>query len=103
MDNLSDKINIVSENSVKIARIAEDTTNIVGECIESINELKTNAKTNVDITYNVIDEILKLKESSKSIENILGAINEIAEQTTLLSLHSLLRQQGLVRLEEDLR
>lgn len=88
MDNLSDKINIVSENSVKIARIAEDTTNIVGEGIESINELKTNAKTNVDITYNVIDEILKLKESSKSIENILGAINEIAEQTTLLSLNA---------------
>lgn len=87
MDNLSDKINLVSENSVKIARIAEDTTNIVGEGIESINELKTNAKTNVDITYNVIDEILKLKESSKSIENILGAINEIAEQTTLLSLN----------------
>lgn len=88
MDNLSDKINLVSENSVKIARIAEDTTNIVGEGIESINELKTNAKTNVDITYNVIDEILKLKESSKSIENILGAINEIAEQTTLLSLNA---------------
>ena len=88
MDNLSDKINLVSENSVKIARIAEDTTNIVGEGIESINELKTNAKTNVDITYNVIDEILKLKESSKSNENILGAINEIAEQTTLLSLNA---------------
>lgn len=88
MDNLSDKINIVSENSVKIARIAENTTSIVGEGIESINELKVNAKTNVDITYNVIDEILKLKESSKSIENILGAINEIAEQTTLLSLNA---------------
>ncbi len=88
MDDLSDKINIVSENSDKIARIADETTEIVESGIVSINELKENTGSTVDITHQVIEEILKLKESSKSIGNIVAAINEIAEQTNLLSLNA---------------
>lgn len=88
MDDLSDKINIVSENSDKIAKIADETTEIVESGIVSINELKENTGSTVDITHRVIEEILKLKESSKSIGNIVAAINEIAEQTNLLSLNA---------------
>ena len=88
MDNLSDKINVVSENSEKIARIADETTDIVESGINSIAELKENAESTVEITHKVIEEILKLKESSKAIGNIVGAINEISEQTNLLSLNA---------------
>lgn len=88
MDNLSDKINVVSENSEKIAKIADDTNKIVESGMTSIQELKENAGSTVDITHQVIEEILKLKESSKSISNIIGAINEIADQTNLLSLNA---------------
>ncbi len=88
MDNLSDRINIVSENSEKIAKIADETTDIVGSGINSIAELKENAESTVEITHKVIEEILKLKESSKAIGNIVGAINEISEQTNLLSLNA---------------
>lgn len=88
MDDLSDKINIVSENSDKIAKIADETTQIVESGITSINELKENTGSTVVITHQVIEEILKLKESSKSIGNIVAAINEIAEQTNLLSLNA---------------
>ena len=88
MDNLSDKINVVSENSEKIARIATETTDIVDSGINSIAELKENAESTVEITHKVIEEILKLEESSKAIGNIVGAINEISEQTNLLSLNA---------------
>lgn len=88
MDNLSDKINVVSENSEKIAKIADETTNIVDSGMNSIAELKGNAESTVRITHKVIEEILNLKESSKAIGNIVGAINEISEQTNLLSLNA---------------
>lgn len=88
MDNLSEKINIVSENSGKIARIAEETSQIVESGMTSIHELKNNADDTVNITHQVISEINKLKASSQSIGNIIGAINEIAEQTNLLSLNA---------------
>lgn len=44
MDNLSDKINLVSDNSDKIARIADDTSKIVESGMTSIQELKGNAE-----------------------------------------------------------
>lgn len=84
MDALSDKINIVSDNSDKIAKIADVTTGIVASGMASISELKINAGSTVEITHQVIEEIAQLKESSKAIAKIVDAINEIAEQTNLL-------------------
>lgn len=88
MDNLSEKINLVSENSERIAKIAEETTDIVDSGISSIQELKANAGSTVDITHRVIEEIMKLQASSKAIDKIIGVINDIAEQTNLLSLNA---------------
>lgn len=88
MDDLSDKINIVSENSGKIGQIAEETSEIVASGITSINDLKEDANSTVKITHQVIEEIQELKEASKSIGNIIEAINEIASQTNLLSLNA---------------
>lgn len=88
MDNLSDKINLVSENSQQIAKIAGETTQIVDSGITAIQELKENAGSTVEITHRVIEEILKLQASSKAIDKIIGAINDIAEQTNLLSLNA---------------
>ena len=65
MDALSDKINIVSDNSDKIAKIADVTTGIVASGMASISELKINAGSTVEITHQVIEEIAQLKESSK--------------------------------------
>ncbi|MGN0317503.1 MAG: methyl-accepting chemotaxis protein [Lachnospira sp.] len=88
MDELSDKINIVSDNSTMIARIADDTNEIVATGMESIEELKVNVKSTVDITSRVIEEIENLREETNSIEHIISVINEIAEQTNLLSLNA---------------
>jgi len=88
MDVLSDKINIVSDNSNKISEIAEGTKEIVQTGLNTIDELNSNVKDTVDITNAVIVGIQALQESSKSIGNIIGVINEIAEQTNLLSLNA---------------
>jgi len=88
MDVLSEKINIVSDNSNKISEIAEGTKEIVQTGLNTIDELNSNVKDTVDITNAVIIGIQALQESSKSIGNIIGVINEIAEQTNLLSLNA---------------
>ena len=88
MDVLSEKINIVSDNSNKISEIAEGTKEIVQTGLDTIEELNSNVKDTVDITNAVIVGIQALQESSKSIGNIISVINEIAEQTNLLSLNA---------------
>ncbi len=88
MDLLSEKINVVSENSVKIADIADSTKEIVKSGLLTIDELSSNVTDTVDITSKVIEDIQILEKSSKLIGNIIGAINEIADQTNLLSLNA---------------
>ncbi len=88
MDDLSDKINLVSESSDRIGQIANETTDIVQSGIQSIEALKENANDTIEITHTVIEEIVKLKDATKQIDKIVGAINEIAEQTNLLSLNA---------------
>ncbi len=88
MDSLSEKINMVYDNSDHIAKIADETNEIVETGMTYIHALKEDAGSTVSITHQVIEEILKLRESSKSISNIIGAINEIADQTNLLSLNA---------------
>ena len=88
MDQLSDKINIVSENSNEIAVIAEGTQKIVIEGISTIDELDAKAKDTTAITHTIIKNIEELEISSNSIDRIVGGINDIAEQTNLLSLNA---------------
>lgn len=88
MDQLSEKINIVSENSNNIASIAEGTQKIVQQGINTIDELDIKAKDTTDITRTIIVNIEQLEISSNSIDKIVGGINDIAEQTNLLSLNA---------------
>ena len=88
MDNLSEKINIVSENSEHIAKIADETNSIVESGMDSITELRSNVESTTQLTTQVIREINALKESSMAIGRIIDAINEIADQTNLLSLNA---------------
>lgn len=88
MDVLSDKINVVSDNSTRIANIAEQTQEIVQTGLETIDVLDSNVKNTVSITTEVIDGIEVLEKSTKSIETIINVINDIADQTNLLSLNA---------------
>ncbi len=49
MDELSDKINVVSDNSEKIARIAESARDIVKSGHDTIDVLNTNVHDTVEL------------------------------------------------------
>ena len=88
MDDLSKKIEIVSDNTNKIAEIADNTKGIVSDGLGTIEQLKDKAKATTQVTSEVISNIQDLEEASKSIAKIIGAINDIADETSLLSLNA---------------
>lgn len=88
MDDLSKKIEIVSDNTNKIADIADNTKGIVSNGLGTIEQLKDKAKATTQVTAEVISNIQDLNNASKSIAKIIGAINDIADETSLLSLNA---------------
>ncbi len=88
MSILSDRIGTVNEKSEDIGTITCKTRNIVKEAAEIVDELSRKAKNTVDITNIVIEDIEKLEEKSLAVNQILHTINEISEQTSLLSLNA---------------
>lgn len=88
MDVLAQQIQLVADNTEKISRVAEDAKQVVRLGLGSMEELNDKAQGTVKVTADIIDEIETLEKASKQISNIVGAINEIAEQTSLLSLNA---------------
>lgn len=88
MDDLSKKIEIVTDNTNKIAEIADTTKGIVSDGLDTIEALKSKAKATSEVTSEVITNIEELDQASGSIAKIIGVINDIADQTSLLSLNA---------------
>ena len=88
MDSLSGTIGSVSTHSNQISDLATGTASAIHTGIESVEHLKENTSSTIQITSNIVDTIGKLTEKSKVIGSITEAINEIAEQTNLLSLNA---------------
>ena len=88
MDNLSDKIVTVNNNTKKISYIADDTKKSIDEGTRTTDKLNLQTKSTIDITTDIIKEIESLTMESASIRKIIEAINEIADQTSLLSLNA---------------
>ncbi len=88
MDSLSDKIKTVTSNTNAIGRIADTTNDSITAGITSVASVTESTNSTNRITGEVIESIGELQEKSRSIVDIVHAINEIAEQTTLLSLNA---------------
>lgn len=88
MDNLSNKIVIVSNNTKEISDITETTKKSVEDGTTTTDRLYSQTKSTIEITTEIIDEIEKLAVETSSIRKIIDAINEIADQTNLLSLNA---------------
>jgi methyl-accepting chemotaxis protein len=88
MEELSNQINKMQNNTEKINRFSEDTKETVNQGIVIIEELNKKAQDTNDITHNIISDIEALEEQSTSIVNFVDVINAISEQTNLLSLNA---------------
>ncbi len=88
MDSLSQKIELVSENTKEIGHIAENTKKRVMEGTSTTDELTQQTSSTIAITTEIIHEIEKLAEKSSSVNKIINVINDIANQTNLLSLNA---------------
>lgn len=88
MDSLSQRIEVVSENTKEIGQIADNTKKRVIEGTHISDELTQQTLSTINITTDIINEIEKLAQKSTSINNIINVINDIANQTNLLSLNA---------------
>lgn len=88
MDHLSKRIQNVSENTQKISDIAIGTNQSIHSGMDIMKILNDKSQSTAEITNVVIEGIENLEKQSRSIGQIIGAINEIASETNLLSLNA---------------
>lgn len=88
MDQLSNRIQIVTNNTKKISEIATDTEQSIQTGMTSMQMLNEKSQSTANITNVVIESIEDLEKQSRSIGKIVSAINDIASETNLLSLNA---------------
>ena len=88
MDSLFTKINVVNDNTNEIGSIAATTQVAINSGLTSMDNLNAKTKSTTDITDSVIQTIKELSVHSKNIGQIVNSINDIAEETNLLSLNA---------------
>lgn len=88
MDSLSQRIELVSDSTKEIGQIADNTKNRIMEGTSTTDELNQQTSSTIAITTDIIHKIEKLALKSSSINNIINVINDIANQTNLLSLNA---------------
>ena len=88
MSDLADKITVVYESTNEIERIASKTQTTVDDGMVIVEELGDRVQDTTRITKDIIKDISELEKESKSINTIISTINEIAEETNLLSLNA---------------
>lgn len=88
MDDLSMKIGDVSDGSQEIGLIANNTKDIVGSGMDTINALEERVSDTSNMARVLTDEIAHMQKDVSSIGDIIVMINYIADQTNLLSLNA---------------
>lgn len=88
MDNLSNKISLVSGNTSDISQIVDKAKISITEGTKVTEALNRQSHSTIEISTDIIRDIERLDEKSLSISNIINVINGIASQTNLLSLNA---------------
>jgi methyl-accepting chemotaxis protein len=79
---------VVYDNTNEISEIAEKTQETVDNGMVIVTDLGDRVQDTTAITKAIIEEINQLQKESKTIYSIVATINEIAEETNLLSLNA---------------
>ena len=88
MDNLSKKIELVSDNTKEIGNIADGAKKAIADGTYCTQELNEQTKSTIEITTDIINVIESLAQKSVTVTKITNIINEIVNQTNLLSLNA---------------
>ncbi|HEX3075566.1 MAG TPA: methyl-accepting chemotaxis protein [Lachnospiraceae bacterium] len=88
MNLLADKINEVSDSTNRISKVEENTKMILEENYQSVQNLYDKAKETAEITGRIVLDMDKLSSQSGSIAQIITSIEDIASQSSLLSLNA---------------
>lgn len=88
MDDLSEKLTSVAENTEGIQTISNGVKQLVSSGINIMEELNTSSeKTNENLSE-IVKEIEELGNAIADINQIIQVITEVADQTNLLSLNA---------------
>lgn len=88
MSDLADRISVVYDSTSQIEKIADKTQDTVDNGMVIVTELEERVQDTTRITKDIIRDINELERESKAINSIIITINEIAEETNLLSLNA---------------
>lgn len=88
MTSLSEQINELNSNTTSIDEVINQTKGKVKEGMYVIEELEKKSNASLNISKSVEIDMKELLKKSLAIESIVTVINDIADQTTLLSLNA---------------
>ena len=88
MDDLSEKIAGVVDNTKEIDGISKETKTVIGTGIRTMKELNDSSTDTVNNLKDIMEDVHTLEQKISNISNIIEVITEIAEQTNLLSLNA---------------
>ena len=88
MNDFSNQIAVVTNEVEVIGTFAEETQKSIVLGVEAINNLSVQAKETTEITESVKENILSLENKTSEINQFIVMINEMADQTNLLSLNA---------------
>lgn len=88
MQVLSTQFELVNENTSKIGDAAVQTNDAINDGLQTMQNLKDKADESSTMMTKVAETMESLQERIKHIGEIVNVIDDIAEQTTLLSLNA---------------
>ncbi len=88
MEKLAGRIAVVQSNASEINSITGDAQNAIENGINVVNELSEHVYDTTYVTKSIIEEIDKLSKDTEAINEIITTIEDISDETSLLSLNA---------------
>lgn len=88
MSDLATKINLVQKNVSEIDTLTATTKSAVNDGMVIVTDLSAHVNDTTNVTKDIIEEINVLNQETLSINDIIATIEDIAEETDLLSLNA---------------